>query len=1183
MVDQTGPRIQEGPNRRALMQAIAAGAAGWTAGSTGLWATATRASPTPAGALAAAFDAPPPTACPAIYWYWLGGAVTSEGITADLEAMREVGIDQALLFTIGGPNKESGVVPPAATLSPYWWTLVRHATSEARRLGMTLTLNICDGWATASGPWITPECSMQHVVWSEQVVEAGRTPDPLAQPKTLLGYYRDIRVLALPWPEAWDRTSGTEKAVVTVALDGGAPVRLDAAALADPANDRPLVDTDQPAVIEFAFPRPFTLRSVEVRTPPVEGFAPGVERAANSLEVWASDDGASFRRVGALEYPRHGWQTDMLRLVHALPETTARVFRLVHRPQAPGPYREDYDFGQYVRLKLTGLVLASRPSLHHPQVKSGEQWGISRRTDARDLPPGSCVKREAVLDLTGSLAADGRLDWRAPEGRWRLLRIGCTTTGAKNSAAGGAQGLECDKFNPDATRLQFDRWFGEALRQVGPGLAGGTLHGVHVDSWEAGSQNWSPLFAAGFERLRGYDLSPWLATMAGVPLDSADASERVLFDVRRTINDLVQENFFAVVAQLAHEKGCIFSGEVPNPTFPADGFQHVRQQDQPMGEFWLHTPRNDKPTDIKDAVNGARVYGKAFAGAESFTEGLMDWTEQPYTFKALGDHNYCQGINRFMLHVYAAQPWLDRGPGETLSGIGTFFSRTQPWWRPGKAWFDYLRRCQALLQQGQAVCDVAYFIGEDIPARSLLPHQLEPALPAGYAYDSINRDALMTLARVEDGALALPSGVRYRVLALPPARRMTPELAERLAGFVAAGLTLVGPRPDASPSLEHGAAAADARLARAVAGLWGDLDGQARTRRRCGAGTVVWGEPLEQVLRGLETPPDLVFAADDPPVEWTHRRGPGFDLYFLSNPSDRPVRVAPSFRMAGRAPALWRADAAERIDLAAWREQDGRTGLILDLDPRGSVFVVFAGTAGGFDPILPEDAAQPGLALERRGGTLSAVAERAGQWTLRRRSGARETVSNPAAPLDLPVAGPWRLRFADQLAAPKAVTLESLASWSTLADPDLRYYSGAARYETAFSLPPDALEGQRLWLDLGQVADLAVVEINGRGAPALWKPPFALEITGLARPGGNRLAVEVCNTWRNRLIGDSGKAWPDRKTFVVPMRRKGVDWLPHGPDSELSPAGLLGPVRILGRRVIPLVGAGGSIDGIGPT
>lgn len=1124
-------------------------------------------------ALARDFLNPPPDAHPGAYWYWLGGNVTPEGITADLEAMHAAGISRPMLFTIGKSGKDTLVSPPATTLSPYWWKLFEHAVAEADRLGIVLAMNCCDGWGTAAGPWITPELSMQHVVWGEQTIEGGsRYQGPPQQPASLHGYYRDIAIIAFPFPENWSETSLTRKATITSNL----PLLVsDANKVTDPANTDEIVDTEEPGWFTYAFEEPFTLRSITVHTPPAPGYAPGVYRAANSLDVEASDDGETFRRIGSLEYPKHGWQTDLTTLTHALPLTTARYFRLVHRTIPPQPYEEEYDFGQDTHLRFFSIVLSSEPRIHQWQGKTSEQWAISRRTTSEDVPDSACVQLSDVVDLTSRFSADGTLTWDAPEGRWRILRIGYTTTGKMNTAAGDAEGLECDRFNPEAATLLFDNWFGQALKRVGPRYAGKVLHAFHVDSWEAGTQNWSPSFRDNFQMLKGYDLFPYIALMTGVPMVSADVSERVLLDVRHAINALMQQNFFKTMATLAHEHGCVFSAEPANPTFPADGMEHARYVDLPMGEFWLHTPRNDKPTDIKDAVNGSRLYGKKCAGAESFTEGLMDWRENPFIFKALGDHNYCEGINRLMLHVYAQQPWTNRAPGITLNGIGTFFSRTQTWWKPGKAWFDYLKRCHAMLQSGRAVSDLCYFTGENIPARSLLPRQLSIPLPDSYAYDSINRDAILHLSRVKDGMIVLDSGARYRVLILPDDRLLTPEIAEKLREFVNGGVTIVGPRPERSPSFVEWPTAD--RLVQTIAQeLWGDLDGVQRIERRVSAGRVVWGRPLPDVLAELDLAPDvdikLKTGTPAPPghVEWTHRRSDEWDLYFLSNQTNGPLRIDVAFRVHGRVPELWHPDTGNVETLAFWQERDGRSNVPLTLDPAGSVFVLFARPSKDTECVTaitgPNSAA---VHLRQENGQIEALLEEPGTWTLHTRSGRVVPLALREQQETFAVSGPWALRFSERLAHPITLRLQTLESWTTQTNPNVKYYSGTASYSVRFTLPnlrPD----HRLYLELGEVHDLAHVRLNGHDLGVLWKPPFTIDVTRAAKAGRNTMEIAITNTWRNRLIGDYGKPQDERTTFVVPVLRKGQSWLPGGPGTELSPAGLLGPVRIRSMATVRL-------------
>lgn len=1075
---------------------------------------------------------PPVQARPGIFWYWMNGNVTREGITADLESMREAGLSTVMLFSIGGEGPATVIRPAAQSLTEPWWDLVAFAVAEAGRLGLEITLNACDGWATASGPWITPDLSMQKLVWSETAAKGGqRIAAPIATPSVFHDYYRDLRVVAYPHPAQWAETDATRAASISSSF--GDPSRL-----SDPANSDVVIDSDDAGTIDYRFARPFTLRSLTIRTPPMPGTFPGVQRAANSLFVEASDDGLAWRAVGRLDYPRHGWETALTTLTHALPPTRARWFRLRHVPEAAGAYREDLHHAEYRRLRLTGISLSSRPRIHPLPAKSAEVWAIARRTDAMMVPDADSVPIDRMVDLTDRMAPDGMLDWTPPHGDWTIVRIGYTSTGKSNSIAGGGKGLECDKLSRAAARVQFDGWFGKALERVRPKLAGKVLHVLHVDSWEAGSQNWTPGFAQAFRDRQGYDLLPWLAVMTGVPVDSADRSERILFDVRRTIADLVRDEFYGEMAALAKANGCIFSGEVVNPTMVADGLDYGRHVDVPMGEFWLRTPQNHKPTDIREAVSAAHVYGRAVAGAEAFTEWELKWDETPWLMKARGDHHFAQGINRFYLHVYAHQPWTDRAPGMTLSGIGTFFSRTQTWWKPGKAWIDYLARSQALLQLGQPVVSAAVFIGEDRPARALLPQDLPVALPAGHSYDAINRDALMRLARVEDGEMTLPGGMRYPLLILPRGRTMTPDLADRLAAFAAAELPIFGEAPTQAP---------------------GGRDPAEEDRQVAAIGQRMQLRDYANLDRLLATPGLRLSGKGADGVEWLQRRGAGWTLYYVSNQSDVRLTIDAAVTGSGM-PWLIRPDSGARDRVPLYRRDGPQIHMPLTLDPRESVFIaIIAGDAD--DPILSVE--PPADLIVQPDGKASLLVTTPGRWSILRGSGRTQTVTNdrdaPAVAMDR-----WRLALPGQVER----DWSRLASWHLSGLADVRHFSGTGHYRADFLMPSTRRHSSLRWLlDLGIVHDLAEVSVNGRAIATLWKPPFRIDVTAALRPGKNRIEVAVTNGWLNRLIGDAGRDQAERSSFVTPELRFGKLWQPTSRDA-LLPGGLIGPVRLESRIAV---------------
>lgn len=1080
------------------------------------------------------FRDPPNDAKPAIFWYWMYGNVTRAGITADLEGFAQAGIGTVLLFSILNEGENTLIKPAANALTPLWWSMVSFAISEAGRLGLEIVLNACDGWATAGGPSITPELSMQELVWSEQVVEGGRRwRGKPPQPQTRSDYYRDLRLVAVPRPPEWDQTSITR----TVEVGGSVPVQ-DAHRLLDPANQILVVDTDRAGDLVFAFAEPFLLRSITLSEPPHKKNGFGVQRAMNSLIVEASDDGDSYRYVTTLSYPWNGWETDLASLAHPIPETRARFFRLVYQPSKAGPLRQDLMYADQDKLRLASIVLSGRPVLQGLPVKTSQEWGRAPRTTAAELPDAVCIDPASIIELSGRMASDGSLDWSAPAGRWTLLRIGYTTTGLENGPGGAGVGLECDKLSRKAARIQFEGWFKLALEKVGRDTA---LRVFHVDSWEARSQNWSPDFPNEFRKLRGYDLLPLLPVLTGIPLISADYSERVLFDMRRTLAELTEENFFGEMSGLAHENGCLFEGEVANPTYPVNGLDYGRAVDIPMGEFWLRTPENYKPQDIREAVSAAHIYGRRIAGSEAYTELRIKWDETPRMLKPLGDHHFAEGINRLYLHVSAMQPWTDRAPGMTLMGVGTFFGRNQTWWPMADAWISYLARSQALLQQGMPVIDVAMFVGEDIPVRAALPEDLPVPLPPGYQFDSINRDVLIRASRVEDGRLVLDSGMSYSVLLLPPGKRMSADMAERLAELARQGLAIVGETPVAGVGALN-PAAEDARVLAAG--------------RRMAPLALDDGIALGRLLAARGASPDLL--SDAPQIEWVHRRGDGWDIYFISSQSDSPLNAGLSVRALGAAHG-WNADRQEVRSLVS-AARAGRTCFDIELEPYGSRIIVVT-------PPAPDDI----VSISGGGAAVSllneatVLARGAGRWSLARRSGEASRFSAGETP-HVPLVGTWRVQFGDDI--PDAA-MASLQSWTTLAPTKQRFFSGQATYFLDFTFDDSWLSRHLKWyLDLGDVRDVAQIRLNGYRLATLWTPPFSTDVTAQLQAGRNRLQVEVANCWRNRLVGDAGKPQADRSTFVwPPVAATGPDWLPT-PDDDLLPSGLLGPVILRSATVI---------------
>ncbi len=1018
--------------------------------------------------LEAAFVSPPADARPWVFWYWMHGAVSPEGITADLEAMHVAGLGGAYLMPIYGPPVEGtasppAYQPPATQLSPRFWKMVRHAAREADRLGLRLGMHLCDGFATAGGPWITPELSMQKVVWSEAAITGAQPIDMrLAQPETREGHYRDIATLALPCPAGYGIDTDSRPPQVTTS-DGEAG----AGRLARHDN-RDRYRSDKPCRIRYDFLKPFTARSVTI-TPD------GANYQSQRLRVEALSADGVWRLVSQLDAPRHGWQDEGRPVTHALPETTARSFRFAWTPDGSEPGAEALDSAKWAPvLKVQSIVLSSEARVHHFRGKAGEVWRQSPETTDSQAPPTSCVAADAILDVTAHVDGAGRLQWAAPPGKWLVMRFGHTSTGKRNATGGGGQGLECDKLSDRAVRLQYDRWFGEAQRQIsgeiGEVAMRRTLTTLHLDSWECGAQNWTPGFPQEYQERWGNDLTRWLPVMAGVPVESAQRSEQFLHRLRATIAELLAERFYGSLRAIADEEGLRFSGECTAPTMPADGLRHFAYLDAPMGEFWLDSPTHDKPTDMLDAISGAHLYGKRVIQAEAFTQLRIGWDETPAMLKRLGDRNLALGANRLVLHVWTHNPWLDRKPGQTLGGVGLNFQRDQPWIRGARGWMDYLARCQAVLQAGAPVVDVAVLTGDDIPRRSLMPDKLVDRLPGLIGAEGVEREQ-QRLANAGQPQRELPAGVRASATIPDPGDWLDP---------------LRGYKYDSVPA---------------------DSSGREKYRFVHRAADPPW-DCSDLASQGI--PRDFEPAEG---VAWNHRRGLGWDAYFVTNQTDSQRTLGLSLRATGAAVEVWDPNLGVRRRVDA--DVAERTDLSLGFAPSQSLLVV-----------------------------------------VRQRSDS-ELRSEPTALCT--VQGPWRLEFSPAVGArpPDRVLtdLKDLTSFEDLVD-----FVGEVHYMTAFNFE-ELPTGATAWLDVGGAAALAEVRVNGVDCGVAWTAPWRVDVTRALRRGKNRLAIVTPSTWKNRLVAERELPEAARAAWTSAPVRVAND--------DPTPLGLFGPVQLLIEQPLP--------------
>ncbi len=1078
------------------------------------------------GSIEQNFLNPPQSAKPWVFWYWMHAAVSKEGITADLEAMKEVGIGGAYLMPIKDTVSKIPFQPTARQLSPEWWKLVTFAMQEAKRLGLQLGMHVSDGFALAGGPWITPELSMQKLVWTKTYVAAGDTNKiQLAQPEGFQNYYKDVAVYAYP-----ANSSNAFSEVVSVpTVSTSNFVRASFLAFRQTGSNSSSFKSDSACWIQYKYPKPFTCRSVIVRTG-------GNTYQALRLIVQSSDDGENFTTVTRFDAPRHGWQDADEDVTFSIPATTAKYFRFVYEKEGTEPGAEDLDAAKWKpSLKVVGIFLSDEPSIHQYESKNGSVWRISNATTEAQVPKDDAVLLKNIINLTGKMDAEGNLNWKAPEGtNWVIVRIGHTSTGHTNYTGGAGLGLECDKFNAAAVKLQFDNWFGKAFRQ-NTALAKEVLKVFHVDSWECGSQNWSTNFANEFKKRRGYDLMPYLITMTGVPVESADQSEKVLHDVRTTIAELVNDVFYTTLKKEAHALGTKMSAEAIAPTMVSDGLMHYKHADLPMGEFWFNSPTHDKPNDMRDAISGAHIYGKKIIQAESFTTVRMDWSEHPGSLKVVGDRNFALGINKMVMHVFAHNPFPDRKPGVTLDGVGLYFQRDQTWFKQSKAWIEYLTRCQALLQMGDPVVDVAVFTGEEVPRRSVLPDRLVSVLPGifgkekveaekkrfenkgqplrqkpdgvthsanmadaedwidplnGYSYDSFNPDALM-LMQVKNGRVVLPGGASYGVLVIP-------------------GKMLMNPNPTMSIAVQKKLQQlANAGAKMVIDQQWMKLFGNNKN--------VVAAPYMDSTFEKLGLKRDVEVLKGKNEIAWTHRKTADADIFFLSNQSDTTQFFKIRFNVReGSFVEMYHPVTGEVYDYTLLGNS---SRFEIGMAAGDAYFLVFRKTKGITAKQLTESAIRE-----------SSIAFKSSAWNIQ---------------FDKKFGGPA-----------SAIEALQLKSWTAASDSSVKYYSGTAVYTNTFNWR-ESLSAKRVFLQLEAVYNIATVKVNGVDCGTIWTQPYSVDISKAIKQGENKVEIFVTNTWHNRLIGDQLLPEEKRITWTTaPFRLK---------DKPLLPAGIVGEVKLIVR------------------
>jgi hypothetical protein len=1093
------------------------------------------------------FAHPPESAKPRVWWHWMNGNISKEGIKLDLDWMHSVGVGgfDAIDASLSTPQV---VEHRIIYMTPEWKSDFLYATQLGEQYGMEESINSSPGWSETGGPWVPPSDGMKKYVWSETVIEGGKPfSGVLAHPPETTGAFQNIGVRdalagrqgAKAAPEFYAdsvvvayRQPATDVSLETfhpiITASGGSP---DANMLTDgdltKSTGIPIPPPGEKARIQYAFSDPVAIRAVTLVTNDPNRFASmifGIAPPEKALE--ASDDGQTWRTIAQIATGESPETTI------SFPAVSAKYFRVtflrVPPPPPPAwavgidPKSFGMDFGSApTEYQIAELVLHPGARVNHFEQKAAfvptpDLYGyVTSPVDSNDA-----VDKSDVVNLTSKMHRDGTLDWTPPPGRWVVLRFGYSLLGITNHpATTEATGLEVDKLNGQAVRKYTENYLDSYKNAVGTSNMGARgLHNITYDSWEAGSQNWTDNMVADFKRLRGYDPVPWMPVLTGEVVGSAAESDRFLWDLRKTIGDLIADEHYGVAHQVLNQwhlaEYC--ESDEDGRAFVADGMEVKKFCEFPMAAMWTQSPGVNNiqygyNADDRESASVAHIYGQNIAAAESMTAAAGAWFWSPATLKPTADQEFLNGINRFYIHESAHQPLVGKAPGLTLGPFGQWFNRNETWANEAGPWVSYLARNSFMLQQGHFAADVIYLYGEDSNLTAIY-HQKAPELPSGYGFDYVNADAVIHTLKVgADGRITSPGGVSYRLLGLAPySRHMSLPVLKAIDTLVKAGATVAGQKPNDDPSLADD----QTEFHNLSDQLFGDGNGV----HHAGKGTVYAGQTVAEALTAMNVPPDFDYAKSgtEAKLQFVHRKLSDADVYFVDNRSDSPAEVDATFRVVGRVPHLWHSETG-KIEPVSYSIANGRTTIPLGLEAWGTVFVVFRKPAIKTSLTLPA------------------------------------TTETPITTVN----GPWKVMFQPGRGAPDSITMDELSDWSRSENPGVKYFSGEGTYTIEVQASPGWFKKDtQLWIDLGDVKNLAVVTVNGKPLGEIWHAPYRVDATSALKPGSNEISVMVVNSWVNRLIGDQ-QTGATQYTFA--------DVKPYKADSPLTPSGLLGPVTMIRR------------------
>ncbi|WP_298495921.1 glycosyl hydrolase [uncultured Algibacter sp.] len=1031
------------------------------------------------------------------YWYWINDDISKEGITKDLIAMKKAGIGGALIGNINPAHKD-GKVP---MLSEDWWSHMVHAVEEGKRIGVDVGVFNCPGWSQSGGPWIDYTKAMRYLTYSETKVLGGKQLSiKLPQPKK---EFQDTHTFAFKSSDIEEKST---QFIPTKVSANWSDLNVKILTDGNKEDDTSFEPKKGEALeIYFQLSESITARSITII--PSRAFK-------CKMTLYAIVDGQE-KMVKEFHFDRFRITPNVASIetgdfATILPDTKAQQFIL--KCTNFNSRKKEYGFAEiniseapvldkYIEKQLGKMHSTPKPTWDTYIFKTQEAF----------TNKSLFIKPDEVIDVSDKLDENGVLNWNTPAGKWTIMRMGMSPTGTKNApAAPQGVGYEIDKMNSELAQYHFDNFVGELLKRI-PEESKSAFKYVVADSYEQGSQNWTDGYEVKFKEKYGYDPVPFLPVLSGRIVGSVEASERFLWDLRRAIADDVAYEYVGGLRKASNKHNLkTWLENYGHWGFPGEFMMYGGQSDLISGEFWNEGTLGN--IECKASSSTSHTYGKPITSAEAFTSSRRAYLRHPAMLKKRGDWALTEGINHFVMHLYIQQPDDNRKPGMN-AWFGTEFNRHNTWFSQADTYFDYLRRCQHLLQQGKYVADVCYFIGEDAP---IMTGGRVPEIPKGYSYDYINAEVILNRLSVKDGRFVLPDGMSYKVMILPPFKTMRPELLTKLEQLVAQGGIILGQKPEKSPSLQN-YPTSDEEVKIIASKLWAGTYKDGKMTIQYGKGKVMDGYELSEVFTDINLAKD-VNVSEDAPVLWIHRNMPGMDIYFVTNQSDKTIDLSPVFRVNKKMkPQLWDAVTGEMRVLPEYEITETGIKVPLKMTAAQSWFIVFA---------------KDNNLLEKPMNTENFPAF--------------ETVSE--------LKNPFTVDFSNKEIGPKEpIVFNALEDWSKSENEQIKYYSGTATYTTTFSI--DKLsKNKEFYLNLGKLSVMARVKLNGKDMGGLWIAPYRLNISEALKKGENQLEIEVVNLWRNQLIKDKQRSENEKYTWLV------IDDIK--PKSKLQPSGLLGPASI---------------------